>query len=177
MLIQMSVVQGEFWLQKAEVFNNITGATVLIEYDKSRDIRMTSLSDATGPGFYCSYMQQANNLPDMAKHDAVLDLTARVQKHKDLDWFDIFPGVREVVSYRLAGHEHDSVFGIPLDGDVIMMAYRADLLETAGFAIPRTWEEFATISDYFAECVAPCSPVGHSSSLNLDLRSQARHQL
>lgn len=38
---------------------------------------------------------------------------------------------------------------IPIDGDVLLMYYRSDLLEEFDQPIPRTWEEYAQVAEFF----------------------------
>ena len=34
-----------------------------------------------------------------------------------------------------------SIYGIPMDGDILMMYYRKDILQYYDIAIPTTWEQ------------------------------------
>ena len=42
-----------------------------------------------------------------------------------------------------------NIYAIPLDGDVIYMLYRKDLVEDIGLPTPRSWDDVALILDYY----------------------------
>ncbi len=61
-----------------------------------------------------------------------------------LDWFDIMPAVRMgVATYE------QKTYAVPVDGDVIIMLYRTDLVEGVGLPTPRTWDDVETILDFY----------------------------
>ena len=50
-----------------------------------------------------------------------------------LGWFDVVPAVRTgVAMYK------KNIYAVPLDGDVIVMLYRKDLVEGVGLPTPHT---------------------------------------
>jgi ABC-type glycerol-3-phosphate transport system substrate-binding protein len=61
-----------------------------------------------------------------------------------LQWPDVLPFFRnEVAVYDT------QVKVLPLDGDLLLMYYRKDLLEEHGLNVPRTWDEYTQVAKYF----------------------------
>lgn len=56
------------------------------------------------------------------------------------------PAVRNgVATYK------KKVFAVPIDGDVILMLYRRDLVEDVGLPTPNTWDDVLEILDYYKD--------------------------
>jgi len=59
-----------------------------------------------------------------------------------LDWTDLFPGLREKVATT-----RDGPMFVPLSAPVLVCYYRDDLLRKANLAPPRTWDEYEHLVD------------------------------
>jgi len=102
--------------------------------------------DINGAGFIDLYAIFGNWIPTFVEENGLLDVTEEVGEAVGLDWFDIMPGVRQgVASYR------ERVWTVPLDGDVIVMLYRSDLVEGRGLNPPRTWDDVLDIIEYYSQ--------------------------
>lgn len=44
-----------------------------------------------------------------------------------------------------------STYGLPIDGDVLMLVYRKDLFEKHNKEVPTTWSQFNSVAKYFTE--------------------------
>ena len=56
------------------------------------------------------------------------------------------PAVRQgVATYN------EEVYAVPVDGDVIIMLYREDLVEGEGLPTPYSWDDVMEIIDYFKD--------------------------
>ena len=101
--------------------------------------------DINGAGFIDLYAIFGNWIPTFVEEGGLLDVTEEVGNAVGLDWFDIMPGVRQgVASYR------ERVWTVPLDGDVIVMLYRSDLVEGRGLNPPNTWDDVLKIIEYYS---------------------------
>jgi multiple sugar transport system substrate-binding protein len=98
-------------------------------------------------------------IPDLAEAGVLEPLDEYIDKHGYRDELDdILPVYRDnQMSYQ------GVVYGLPDDGDIIIMYYRRDLFEDPEhqqafqelhgreLALPETWEEFAEVGRYFTE--------------------------
>lgn len=135
---------------EAEKFGELTGCRVNVVQtgswfgDVDQDVRWDQLVDG--------YMTFGSWMSTWANEGYLNDLTDYVYDSEFMSWWDIFPVMRQsTASYS------GEVYMVPLDGDVIYMMYRKDLLSESGFSVPRTWEDFLTVAEYF-----------HNSDLNGD---------
>lgn len=102
--------------------------------------------DINGAGFIDLYAVFGNWIPTFVEQNGLLEVTEEVGNAVGLDWFDIMAGVRQgVASYR------ERVWTVPLDGDVIIMLYRSDLVEGRGLNPPKTWDDVLDIIEYYSQ--------------------------
>ena len=78
---------------------------------------------------------------DYVRGGYLRDLTRRVQADDAIEWEDIAEFFREY--HALYG---GAVYAIPLDGDLLKLYYRRDLLEQKGILPPRTWDEYLELA-------------------------------
>jgi len=143
--IQILEFQKEYYMPKFRNFEKLTGATVKeIEsttaswYDDVRDDIINR-----SPGFIDLYASFGNWIPDFVELGGLQDISEQVGE-VGLDWFDIMPAVRlGVASYK------QKIYAVPVDGDVIMMLYRKDLVEDVGLPTPRSWDDVFKILEYY----------------------------
>ena len=140
--VQMLNFQASYYLDKFEEFEKLTGATINPITVTTANWRNQIEEDINGAGFVDLYSMFGNWIPTFA--DELLDITEEVGNAVGLDWFDIMPAVRQgVASYK------NRVWTVPLDGDVIIMMYRTDLVEGRGLKAPNTWDDVIKIIDYY----------------------------
>ena len=70
-----------------------------------------------------------------------MDLGDFVRESAVLDWLDILPAFREVITTY-----DGKVYMLPLDGDVHSMFYRRDILDYFNLTVPRTWDEYVEVA-------------------------------
>ena len=94
-------------------------------------------------GFYDGFVSNPGVVGTaVASHPpGFMDLGDFVRESSDLDWLDILPAFREVITTY-----DGQVYMLPLDGDVHSLFYRIDILEHFGLQVPRTWDEYVTVA-------------------------------
>ncbi|KAG7368674.1 7 transmembrane sweet-taste receptor of 3 GCPR [Nitzschia inconspicua] len=87
----------------------------------------------TPPGVMGSIVEE-NGWADLRSHIESSAITRS-------DWLDIFLSYRKwIAQYQ------DQILMYPLDGDVLSLFYRQDILDEFGLSLPRTWEEYNQIA-------------------------------
>lgn len=119
-----------------------TGAQIRITRVPFRDLYRTALDDLRDQGQkYHVIVFPAQWLADFAAPGFLEDLSPRVAADQALAWDDIAAFFRDT-SATYAGRS----YSIPLDGDFQLVYYRTDVLEEAGLAPPRTWDDYLRIA-------------------------------
>ena len=72
---------------------------------------------------------------------AYMDLGDFVRESTVLDWPDILPAFKEELSTY-----DGKVYMLPLDGHVLSLFYRIDILKHFGLKVPRTWDEYIDVA-------------------------------
>ncbi|MEB3281182.1 MAG: extracellular solute-binding protein [Lyngbya sp.] len=78
---------------------------------------------------------------DYVRDGYLQDLTQRVKADEAIKWQDIAGFFREYHAIY-----NGAVYAIPLDGDVLSLYYRSDILEQQGITPPRTWDEYLQLA-------------------------------
>eukprot|EP00521_Asterionellopsis_glacialis_P011617 CAMPEP_0195307030 /NCGR_PEP_ID=MMETSP0707-20130614/37506_1 /TAXON_ID=33640 /ORGANISM="Asterionellopsis glacialis, Strain CCMP134" /LENGTH=877 /DNA_ID=CAMNT_0040371267 /DNA_START=157 /DNA_END=2790 /DNA_ORIENTATION=- len=135
---------GDYLKAKVEGFQNLTGATINNQWTTQSSWFRDIEEDVNGGGIIDLYSIFGNWIPTFADEDGFLDITDDIANQVGLDWFDIMPAVRQgVASYK------GSTYAVPVDGDVIIMLYRTDLVEEKGLPTPNTWDDVLEIIKYY----------------------------
>lgn len=94
-------------------------------------------------GFYDGFVSNPGVVGTAVATDppGFMDLGDFVRESSDLNWLDILPAFREVITTY-----DGQVYMLPLDGDVHSLFYRIDILEHFGLQVPRTWDEYVTVA-------------------------------
>lgn len=122
----------------AEAFAAETGTQVIIESAQLNRLYQAINEDNLGTATaYAGYVFPGQWLPDLAEAGYLEPLTDQVEAHESLDWDDILPAYR-----NYASRYGDEVYSIPLDGDVLLLYYRQDILDLYRREAPRTWEDY-----------------------------------
>ena len=82
------------------------------------------------------------DIADRAAAGKLLPIPAELRSEADLDWLDVFQGLRD----RVCSVERSPVV-VPLSCPVLVCYYRRDLLEQGGLSPPRTWSEYEELVD------------------------------
>lgn len=128
--------------RRAPEFNALTGANVKVTTVPFGELYNNILTDAaTGTNSFDAWVFAPQWIVDFAVPGYIEDLTSRVAADAALEWDDVAPFFRDF-SATFEG----SVYTIPLDGDFHMVYYRSDVLEEAGLAPPRTWDEYLAVA-------------------------------
>jgi multiple sugar transport system substrate-binding protein len=83
-------------------------------------------------------------IADLVATGYLEDLSDRVAVDEALQWDDIVPFFRDFNAVY-----GGRIYAIPLDGDLHLAYYRADLLQQQGLEPPETWEEYLNIAQTF----------------------------
>ena len=70
-----------------------------------------------------------------------MDFRDFVRESTVLDWPDILPAYRDIISTY-----DGKIYMLPLDGDAVSLLYRMDIIEYFGLQVPRTWDEYADVA-------------------------------
>jgi ABC-type glycerol-3-phosphate transport system substrate-binding protein len=96
------------------------------------------------------YVQEQLNViapsPSRSLQDQSSTITATIDNNQslNLDWPDIQPFIRSQQATF-----NGQVLSIPLDGDIISLYYNRDLFDQHQIQVPKTWEEYLTVAQYF----------------------------
>ena len=95
-------------------------------------------------GLFDIFITPPHVMGDIVEEDGWADLTEFVESNtfRGDDWSDIFLGYRKYISQF-----EDKILMFPLDGDVLSLFYRKDVLEEFGLEVPRTWEEYNAVAE------------------------------
>jgi len=126
-------------------FTKLTGAKINVITVPFSDLYNKILTDlATGTNSYDAMVFAPQWMVDFIEPGYLEDLTPRIKADAALKWDDIGVFFRDF-SATYAG----KIYTIPLDGDFQMVYYRSDLLEKAGMAPPKTWDDYIAIAKAF----------------------------
>ena len=145
--VQILDFQMNYMLPKFRNFEKLTGATIEQVDTTTATWYQDVEDDITNHyrGFIDLYASFGNWIPQFVELGGLLDISEQVGQ-VGLDWFDIMPAVRMgVATYQ------QKIYAVPLDGDVIIMIYRTDLVEDVGLPTPRTWDDVLEILEYYNE--------------------------
>jgi len=95
-------------------------------------------------GLFDIFITPPHVMGDIVEEDGWADLTDYVESsaYRGDDWSDILVGYRNLISQF-----QDRILMFPLDGDVLSMFYREDVLEEFGLQVPRTWDEYNAVAN------------------------------
>ena len=103
------------------------------------------IADARGKiGLYDAYVLMPVITGNIDELGGLKDLTQFVRENSELAWSDVTLFHRDVAAVY-----NNKVVTLPLDGDVLLMYYRQDLLDEYGLDVPRTWDEYSEVAEFF----------------------------
>ncbi|MGE7370345.1 ABC transporter substrate-binding protein [Neorhizobium sp. NPDC001467] len=115
-------------------FEELSGAGFEISYLNENDRRAKSQADASTVGSFNVYYVDEANLALFASSGWIVPLAGFYPTEYDYDDFDA--GMRAAATYD------GKQWFAPIQGGGDLMVYRTDLLEKAGVAPPKTWDEY-----------------------------------
>lgn len=128
--------------RRAPEFERLTGAKINIVTVPFSDLEERILTDASGgANAYDAWVFDPQWLGDFVSAGIIQDLNGKIADDQTLHWNDVAPFFREYSS-RYQG----KVYAIPLDGDLHLLYYRADLVEKDGMKPPETWDEYLAMA-------------------------------
>ena len=117
---------------------------VLVEGSTASSTSDSAWDGSIFPAQLTGSLVEANALWDWTDYINDLEAGRSNAGPGSLQWTDMMPFFRnEVAVYN------NKVKVLPLDGDLLLMFYRKDLLEQHGFPVPRTWDEYSRVAQYF----------------------------
>ena len=120
------------WELPADEWATRTGATVEL-----REHEPASPEFSEGAAVQLFPLEQFAELAATGQLDP---LPESLRDDPRMQWLDVFPGLREQQCQW-----NGKPVAVPLAAPVLLLAYRADLLEAAGRQPPRTWQEYAKL--------------------------------
>ncbi len=115
-------------------FEELSGAGFEISYLNENDRRAKSQADASTVGSFNVYYVDEANLALFASSGWIVPLDGFYPSEYDYKDFDA--GMRRAATYD------GKQWFAPVQGGGDLMVYRTDLLEKAGIAPPKTWDEY-----------------------------------
>jgi multiple sugar transport system substrate-binding protein len=119
---------------QVDEFEQLSGAGFEISYLNENDRRAKSQADASTVGSFNVYYVDEANLALFASSGWIVPLQGYYLAKYQYDDFDA--GMRAAATYQ------GKQWFAPIQGGGDLMVYRTDLLEKAGVAVPKTWEEY-----------------------------------
>lgn len=136
---------GAWLLPVAERFSRErSDVTVEIVVVPLAELSPNVINEATSKtGLFDGFLTPPGVMGSIVEEDGWADLKPYIERstNNTKDWSDI------MLSYRkwIAQYQ-DRILMFPLDGDVLSLFYRKDVLEEFGLEVPRTWEEYNEVA-------------------------------
>jgi ABC-type glycerol-3-phosphate transport system substrate-binding protein len=94
-------------------------------------------------GLFDGFITPPGVMGSIVEENGWADLRSKIESTASSrsDWLDIFLSYRKWISQY-----QDEILMYPLDGDVLSLFYREDVLDAFGFQKPRTWDEYNQIA-------------------------------
>jgi multiple sugar transport system substrate-binding protein len=102
------------------------------------------INEATSKtGLFDGFVTPPTVMGSIVQEDGWADLRPYIEStaKATADWSDIFLSYRKWISQY-----QNKILMYPLDGDLMSMFYRADILEEFGLNVPRTWDEYNEVA-------------------------------
>ncbi|TIP14978.1 ABC transporter substrate-binding protein [Mesorhizobium sp.] len=128
--------------RRAPEFEALTGAKINVIAVPFSDLYQKILTDwASGTNSVDAGVFAPQWMVDYIAGGYLEDLTPRIEADKDIQQDDVGAFFRDF-SEKYSG----KTYMVTLDGDFHMMYYRKDVLEAAGLAVPKTWDEYLEVA-------------------------------
>ncbi len=146
------------------MWEKLTGIKInVIESPVSEMFTKTIQAHRAGSGAYDVLNVIPNQMPDMVQAGAIIELDGLVDKYGYREELDKIAPVYRDNQMKVNG----KIYGLPDDGDVLVLYYRKDIFEDPqnmkafkakhgyDLAPPKTWKEFSEIGQFITDKYAP----------------------
>jgi multiple sugar transport system substrate-binding protein len=102
------------------------------------------INEATSKtGLFDGFITPPTVMGSIVEEDGWADLRPYIESTVEAttDWSDIFLSYRQWISQY-----QNKILMYPLDGDLMSLFYRRDILEEFGLSVPRTWDEYNAVA-------------------------------
>jgi multiple sugar transport system substrate-binding protein len=139
--------QGEWITDVARRFEVFKDGAVQINVLVVSDTKLSEeiINEAIGrTAIFDGYITPPAVSGSVVEFDAWADFTSYLNESSSslADWSDILIAYRQ----RIATVE-GKILMYPLDGDLLSLYYRKDVLDAFGLQVPRTWDEYNTVAE------------------------------
>jgi multiple sugar transport system substrate-binding protein len=136
---------GAFIESAAESFNaQRSDVNVEIVVVEMPEMSPNIINEATSrTGLFDGFLTPPGVMGSIVEEDGWADLKPFIEEttERTKDWSDILLSYRQnIAQYQ------DRILMYPLDGDVLSLFYREDVLEHFNLGVPRTWEEYSAVA-------------------------------
>lgn len=143
----MSFTAGKWIASVARDFEEYKRGSVVVEVVDVpwAQILDDVVNEATSKtGIYDGFVTGPIVSGSIVAHDGWADLAPFISEtpERTKDWSDILLGYRKYIAQY-----EDQILMYPLDGDLLSLFYRRDILDHFGFPVPRTWDEYNYIAE------------------------------
>ncbi len=122
----------ERWEIPLDEWGAQTGARYeLIEYARTDDTQPAAFPECDLVVF------PLGELSAWRGHDRLATMPRELKDQLELNWLDVLPGLRGILTSSA-----DEPIALPISSPVLVCYYRRDLLEQAGLAPPKTWDDY-----------------------------------
>jgi hypothetical protein len=129
---------------RAEKFFNRTGIRVqVVRLGDLDNLNNEILADVSAK-VYDGYVFLPFLTGSLVEQNGLADLTEFVRTSTETNWTDVFRFNRDVQAVY-----DNTVRLLPCDGDVHSLYYRKDLFEKYNQTVPRTWDEYDAVAQFF----------------------------
>lgn len=136
---------GEFLERAAKSFNaRRSDVNVEIVLVPMSDMSPNIINEARSKtGLFDGFLTPPGVMGSIVEENGWADLTPFIEEttERTKEWSDILLAYRQNIAQF-----QDQILMYPLDGDVLSMYYRKDVLEHFGLGVPRTWDEYSSVA-------------------------------
>lgn len=138
---------AKFQAMTDQFFNELTGINVRFEVLPPKELREKAVLDlASGSGNYATHTADPMYLPLYTAREWVEPLNTYLDDDTltSADWFN----VDDIVPNWIAANTvDDQLMGMPVEGEVTIHIYRADVMEELGVEPPDTLDDFKAVAE------------------------------
>jgi multiple sugar transport system substrate-binding protein len=135
------------WLEPiAARYNEQSGGRVIVKFHAMTfpDLFKNIIDQAaTKSNLYDGFVTPPTIAGSIVEYDGWQDLAPYIQAdgNRAADWADILLGYRQ----SIAAYQGQTIM-YPLDGDILSLYYRDDVLKHFNLTVPRTWDEYNEVA-------------------------------
>lgn len=128
-------------------FEAETGVEVEVEVVPYDQIQTKAILDAqSGTNNYDVIQYWYTSVGALAESGALADLTDWVEGDEEIDAPDFIQSIFDPYTQY-----EGATYGLPIDGDTHVLFYNTEIFERNGVEVPRTWDEYAAVTQQITE--------------------------